>query len=1671
MSFLLQCLQGSEPLLKHYYRDITTTISDLEGKIGKGHGVQGFAQAIESVRQGLREYEGGMRDKSKKVVDDVTAIQSNFTILREYLDNVNTKNLQVQLQEVQKYARLYWVKASLAEEARKLLDETLKGKLDKHVSLVVQAADGFKRSAEDGEVGKAAAAMDRELLQQKNNITIALNSGISVVHNTIDRGYENVQNSIESLSNVKTEQINNVKYAVSSAKTLVDGYVQDFDNHYKTPINHMFAEIKTKLDALDSSKKKPPQLREEMNKISSAVVAVGNDLSGKSQKLHNWISAAEKTMHEALTKVEKILEQVDGEKALNKIAIEGAVHKLKGSTQQHFIKLKQEELKCYAYQAMYALENLGTEVLKVVDENFMEAEEQCRLLVSQGLNTLSRSATGHADVRIIWAWTQAAQNIISIVHNIDEVVKQFVQRNSQSFRSVQVDSSLSQLQQTQQVDTILQGGYSSIAPNQLPQHQQMLSNITSAVKTVLQASIDTLITEIKNGMPSFSNVSITSDFRNLQNITKPVHTALHSASQFAQPLYEKLQLLTGRTHGSNRSSSFHNIREAYSQLSSLIHSVKQFGGDFTQDKTFMEEFDTGITTPFTQITQVIKQAAGKDTADGLKNVLTSFETQKIGKYDESVHGSTPPSESLGDVHKQLKELYTCEITEPGRIQQAIGTALETVGKLEPVPEQVVKAQQVVDKSMQQLEEYFTTLREKIALASSIVDTVEKQLTQKIDLLDGAFHEATDSAKKAITKLRDDLTLNVQQSFSTLTHQVHSLFAKQKQAELTQLQTVVTAQLAEITSIIEKDKTTGVKGFLGKMKTYFVDTISDAFPMPIPGVPSKDIQTKLEDIADVARESLEGFFALLQKQSDFISDYSKVQPPADALLVLVNGLKTSKHFDHTFSKNLDSLNKSLSAFNPSKFENGKNPLIFDIIKDSMTALVKQLEYAYVSAYSEQTVEWEHKPKLPDFMVSDGVLSNGATKCAKVFCTIINPLYDELSQLGDNCRTGGKWEHRKIDLSSQLTFSAKGHTQTDTNPLGDFLKRCGFGVSTDPNICTSELVNKSNMSGSAISGKLETQLSLLNTIIKINDIDYDSNVKVMDLLEYFRELLRNFYRVTQVRHIPAAKAPNTVYHMLQWLCGFRYNPMQTKVNNYFVTLFGENKDALEVSVPDEIQRKLPSYMLSPSKLIGALTLTCRHAEKVLSAIVGYGNAEGRYGCDYNTNPDDLSYPTSPATCFDWLVEICSRLHHQLYFLYYQCCNGNSSSGWLDCHYGNGVGGSAWNCNDEQCANQKCKQIVKQNCRQHPRCGLKSPLQSFLEDGLQGFLPHPFKKPDCKMSCSVANHRGIPCKTPMGFRNISTVASHTMRGQHLMKALAGFCSNPDKPLTKLCGYLTCLLQKPPQTLDEMLAFYYSFLSGWSNSGPHRKDAFQTAVDNAYFGNSYKQLNPESICDSATHRDDNHPHGDISSIINCNEKSSPVSPCGSYIHPVSLHSRCIYSQEHADKYLSWIVYLTEAFYNYLCRLLTKCEETCGKNTSKCRADGCANDCRNAKSATHSSTWIVFGNNTKIGGRLGKHLKRTCGDFIEQLKKVCGGKSLIAKLIHETIPEYIWTIRQPFSYLLLALWSLSLLYLLHITVVRLDVLRIRSHLRSPSSHRIAAQSLLAVAKVGKIANVKYFSP
>ncbi|GBE63170.1 hypothetical protein, conserved [Babesia ovata] len=308
--------------------------------------------------------------------------------------------------------------------------------------------------------------------------------------------------------------------------------------------------------------------------------------------------------------------------------------------------------------------------------------------------------------------------------------------------------------------------------------------------------------------------------------------------------------------------------------------------------------------------------------------------------------------------------------------------------------------------------------------------------------------------------------------------------------------------------------------------------------------------------------------------------------------------------------------------------------------------------------------------------------------------------------------------------------------------------------------------------------------------------------------------------------------------------------------------------------------------------------------------------------------------------------------------------------------------------------------------------------------------------------------------------------------------------------------LLAEILQRLSQQLSFLY-YQCDWNRNDKrkkHREEPFEQAVKGVNFENPDTDLDITSVFKSTKHSSGkNTPHhdGDLHSLVSCNPTSTAAHPCGPYLRPLSSDLGTMLSKKNADKYLSWIVYVTETFYDLLKKLFDECNKQCGGDKPKCRIARCPQGCKATNKSlisNHSESCnsivnctstlptfckygFVYENSSALNGMYGDNEKRTCRDFCDALKQVLKKGNALGDIVHKHIPAFLWEIRYKFFYTLLALWSLSLLYLLHIAVVRLDVLRIRSHLRSPSSHRIAAQSLLAVARVGKIANVKYFSP
>ncbi|CDR71483.1 hypothetical protein, conserved, partial [Babesia bigemina] len=211
---------------------------------------------------------------------------------------------------------------------------------------------------------------------------------------------------------------------------------------------------------------------------------------------------------------------------------------------------------------------------------------------------------------------------------------------------------------------------------------------------------------------------------------------------------------------------------------------------------------------------------------------------------------------------------------------------------------------------------------------------------------------------------------------------------------------------------------------------------------------------------------------------------------------------------------------------------------------------------------------------------------------------------------------------------------------------------------------------------------------------------------------------------------------------------------------------------------------------------------------------------------------------------------------------------------------------------------------------------------------------------------------------------------------------------------------------------------------------------------------------------------------------------PCGPYLQSWSGDSYSLLAPKHAGLYLSWATYFPWTFHDYLKSLFTEYQQIFCRDWGcrRCqRGDGCRpghhgsfdNPCQcnslvscKGVSATLYKCGFAFGDAAALNEKTNA---RTCTKFGVLLKRVMDSKYFVA--LFKQCDELLFKIRAPFIWLNVALWLLSVLYLIHIMVIRLDLLHIKSHLHSPSSHRIAAQSLLAAARVNKLNRVFYLQP
>ncbi|CDR71942.1 hypothetical protein, conserved [Babesia bigemina] len=1145
-------------------------------------------------------------------------------------------------------------------------------------------------------------------------------------------------------------------------------------------------------------------------------------------------------------------------------------------------------------------------------------------------------------------------------------------------------------------------------------------------------------------------------------LTFAVHAALSALKHTAERLAEQLESFA--TKDTNLGTN----------LPAAIKQVELIGQQF--DGKTQKTFGASITKALEDVRREIKKLNGQF-EQALQNGTTDSTTiaAYVDKYVEAID-TYANSIDLGYIATGLSDLSS---GIQSNLTALSGAVKETTNIVNAKLENFIDMR--IGKPVIRGEAKADTLQ-------AIYDKLDKlqkgPVSEAVKLTNALLDQYLAAAEKHYTKqLTEYVDSQVKDATKQLTTYVYKQYIGTVKLQLEQFSDKVTQQLKGLPGDISRDLTLGFKGFMASFeKNFITDSRSVSGIRHINPKLTSPKESPLSKAADMVNYSFGSFFVHLENQEDFKRDFSKLQAFKKSLTKLLSGLLKSLHFDHTFSTNLDALNNAVTSFKPATYGDAKCPSLLNALKAGFTPLVEELKKAYVSTYSLRTIEWE---KLTEAE---------SRNYAKICWTITPILYQELTAFKYHLDIDG-WTTHKIYHPADSTSSLHAL----------FFRDNGYDVHRPENAEHGELNHKRDFNGSSIlkhltneTHNLFSQLSSPVTGIPQSTSGSDElGVTVAEesgLIRKLYDFLQTYFSVCHLTLIDKPRAPCSVYEILVWCNGLQFNPVYEKLKAQIKSEFMK-EDKLNPGTKKLQPFEAHPYPVKYGEVEAELYKVSANSHAVLTAILGHGHKDGIYACEFSDNSLKLDYPSNMIQLLCMLFDLLKRLYHQLYFLLQQCQLTTQLSGWRDCHYGMYIGGSGWQCNTKQCPKQDCDQrhdqSGNQTGEQFPNCGVKSPLQSFLEDGLKGHLPHSVTARGSSLSCGTCGSTpGMPCRTPMGFADISAIASHTMIGQNIREVLEAYCGRPNSPLTRLCSQLNCLLPSAPKTLGDMFSFYYHLTDRWGMHGnEHKSNAFDAIVKAANFGRTYDELKVYHIfTPSHSALKKGHSDGSLGSLV-CLSRDSVV--CGPYLRPITHAIYETFSSKHADKYLSWIVYLTASFYDLLKKLYDECNSKCGSRGTNCHEKACIKECpttskqdppryhhRDCKSIVSCNNTLptlakygfVLGDPERLNGSAGIEKKRTCRDLCTVFAEAFEEDSHLVQFF-KAIDKFMFTIRAPFLWMTVALWSLSLFYLTCVMVGRLDVLHIRSHLRIPSSHKITAQSLLAAAQVGRLAKISYLQP
>ncbi|KAK1935523.1 variant erythrocyte surface antigen-1 family protein [Babesia divergens] len=730
---------------------------------------------------------------------------------------------------------------------------------------------------------------------------------------------------------------------------------------------------------------------------------------------------------------------------------------------------------------------------------------------------------------------------------------------------------------------------------------------------------------------------------------------------------------------------------------------------------------------------------------------------------------------------------------------------------------------------------------------------------------------------------------------------------------------------------------------------------------------------------------------------------------------------------------------------------------DLLKDSklMSVLLSQYSSSYDSKAS---------------LTSSNSGDDDQRKAAKIFLGMLPCLYYGLKIVFDRCKyNSGFAGWHDISVSNDIP----------KNALAKFFFAWGF-----------QTIESSGSSTIHMNPLLQ---AMVLPVLLENLFTPESKGILKNLYEKSKIYFTSFSSRSISNSDSPSNPPTTVREILLWLYGLRFHKHFSDLVLYCSSLclpFGNSFH------PDAVCYYIHvSCFLLPVSVISVIQ--CPGASKSF--------------LPFTSDWESFCYPDDLSSLFEKLCEYVRKVFVALHFLRFQCGRPGDQGGWQNCWYGQKCsveplsspsvstspscssckysgaylctgqpyGTDAHNhCKDGQTclgfgSGSTCKDdkhnVPPKGSGKGKACSQKCPhpLQRFLVDGSSD------SKSKSQDSKSLFGLSGI---VPMGFskENLSSTARDGWSLYHVLKV---FCEDGFYPLTRLVQFVLCVSRYPPETLGEFFAFFKKFVS----SSVFKKDFADYASKEPGFYPGQKLKN--ALGNLYGSHSGSHP-SDLKSLYDCSStKGSSGTPptCGKYLHALTeyAYNNKDFIDKFVDTYLSYVCHYAPTFKE-------KLKEFQGEfSSSSCCSSGSCKQivkcpCILPKFYKYGFTFNSPGDlacengdggsrhpKDHSDGQEGKCTKKSCSDFITQLEKVANGDPF--KNLLEEIERFIWSIRKPFFFFILAFWAFVISYFLYVQLYKLDLLHLKSHAHFSRSFKILPSTLFSDAS-SRLKDLSYFT-